>query len=97
MDRAQRRHHGRFDRQRMRFDMIGTAERLDAFVLAAKIYRALHAELAQHGRVGRREVAEMVRAEQLAPSPKAAVLADIAAEIAKIAGAGEIEMAGRGF
>jgi hypothetical protein len=39
----------------------------------------------------------MVGAEQLAPSHNAAVLADIAAEIAKIAGAGEIEMAGRGF
>ena len=45
MDRAQRRHHGRFDRQRMGFDVIGAAERLDAFVLAAKIERALHAEL----------------------------------------------------
>ena len=81
----------------MRFDVIDAAERLDALVLAAKIERALHAELAQHGHVGRRQVAKMVGTEQLAPSHNAAVLADIAAEIAKIAGAGEIEIAGRGF
>ena len=81
----------------MGFYFLDAAKRFAAFVLAAKIEGAAHAELAQHRDVGCRKLAEMVGAENLPPAHKAAVLGGIAAEIAKIAGAGQIEMAGRGF
>jgi hypothetical protein len=41
-------------------------------------------------------MAEMVGAEDLSPADNAAVRGDIAAEVAEIAGAGEVEVAGRG-
>jgi len=40
-------------------------------------------------------MAEMVGAEDLSPADAAAVLGAIAAEVAEIAGAGEIEVTGR--
>jgi hypothetical protein len=40
-------------------------------------------------------MAEMVGAEDLPPAHHAAVFSGIAAEIAEIAGAGEVEMTGR--
>jgi hypothetical protein len=39
-------------------------------------------------------MAEMVRAEDLAPADSAAVAGEVAAEIAEIAGAGEVEVTG---
>ena len=74
---------------------MGFFQRLATLILAAKIEGALDAELPQHGDVGGCEVAEMVGAKQLAPSHRAAVLADITAQIAEIGGAFEIEMADR--
>ena len=81
----------------MRFDFLHAAQRLAALMLSAEIEGAPDAEFAQNGTVGCRQVSEMIGAEQLAPTHRAAVAGGIAAEIAEIAGAGEIEMAGRGF
>ena len=61
---------------------------------AAQIECALQPELAQHGDVVVGQMAEMVGAEQLPPARVPAVPGRIAAEVAKIAGAGEIEVAG---
>ena len=51
----------------------------------------------QHGDIFFGEMAEMVGAEDLPPAHDAAVVGGIAAKVAEIAGAGEVEMAGRGF
>ncbi len=80
----------------MNRDLREAADRRRALLGAAKIERALQAEAAQHLDIGFGEMAEMVGAEDLPPAHRAAILAGIAAEIAEIAGAGEIEMAGRG-
>ena len=57
----------------------------------------LDAEPAQDRGVIVGEMAEMVGAEDLPPAHGAAIPGRIAAEIAEIAGAGEIEMTGRGI
>ena len=67
-----------------------------ALLGTAKVERAANAELPQHGNIVIGEMAEMVGAEDLPPAHGAAVARGVAAEIAKIAGAGEIEMAGGG-
>ena len=67
-----------------------------ALLGAAKVERAADAELPQHGDIVVGEMAEMVGAEDLPPAHGPAVARRIAAEIAEIAGAGEIEMAGGG-
>ena len=74
-----------------------SAQRLDPLFGATKIECAFQSERAQHLDIGRGEVAEMVGAEDLPPAHHAAIAAGIAAEIAEIAGAGEIEMTGRGI
>ena len=94
---AQRRHHGRLDRQRMSGDVGHAAQRLGALLGAAEIERAPDTEAAQHRDVVVGQMAEMVGAEDLPPAHDAAVAGGIAAEVAKIAGAGEVEMADRGF
>ena len=94
---AQRRNHGRLDRQRMDGDVGHAAQRRDALLGAAKIERAPDTEAAQHLDVGVGEMAEMVGAEDLPPAHDAAVPGGIAAEVAEIAGAGEIEVTDRGF
>ena len=66
-----------------------------ALLGAAKVERAADAEFAQHGGVTIGEMAEMVGAKNLPPAYSAAVGRRVTSEIAKIAGAGEIEMAGR--
>ena len=76
-------------------DLLKTAYRRQAFLGAAKIESAFQAEAAQHLDVGFGEMAEMVGAEDLSPADAAAVLGAIAAEVAEIAGAGEIEVTGR--
>jgi hypothetical protein len=68
-----------------------------AFLGAAKIERALQAEAAQHVGIGLGQMAEMIGTEYLPPADSAAILAGIAAQIAEIAGTGEIEMAGGRF
>ncbi len=95
-DRAQRRDHGGFDRQRMDGDFRHAAQGGGALLGAAKVERAADAELPQHGDIVIGEMAEMVGAEDLPPAHGPAVARGIAAEIAEIAGAGEIEMAGGG-
>ena len=77
-------------------DFRHAAQRGGALLGAAKIERAADAELPQHGDIVVGEMAEMVGAEDLPPAHGAAVARRIAAEIAEIAGAGEVEMAGRG-
>src|SRR5436190_17845880 len=96
MDCAQRRYHSRLDRQRMGFDILDGAKRLAALILAAEIEGASHAKLTQHGDVSRCEVAEVIGAEDLAPAHGPPVLAGIAAEVTKIAGAGKVQVSGRG-
>ena len=66
----------------------------DALLGAAEIECAPDAEAAQHLDIGFGEMAEMVGAEDLPPAHDAAVPGRIAAEVAEIAGAGEIEVAG---
>jgi hypothetical protein len=76
-------------------DLLKAAYRGGALLGAAEIERALQAEAAQHGDIGRGEMAKMVGAKDLPPAQRSAVFGGIAAEIAKVAGAGKIEMAGR--
>ena len=71
------------------------AHRRDALLGAAKIERALQTQAAQHFDIGLGEMAEMVGAEDLPPADGAAISGGIATEVAEIAGAGEIEVAGR--
>src|ERR1700675_908549 len=73
------------------------ARRGHALLGAAKIERAFQAERPQHVDIGLGKVSEMVGTEDLPPADHTAVSAGIAAKIAEIAGAGEIEMAGRGI
>ena len=68
-----------------------------ALLGAAKIERALQAEAAQHVDIGLGEMAEMVGTEDLPPADSPAIPAAIAAQIAEIAGTGEIEMTGWRF
>ena len=77
-------------------DFRNTAQRGGALLGAAKVERAADAELPQHRDIIVGEMAEMVGAEDLPPAHGPAVTRGIAAEIAEIAGAGEIEMAGGG-
>jgi len=81
----------------MHLDLPDAAQGACALLHAAKVERASDAERAQHRCVGLSEMAEMVGAKDLPPAHDAATLAGIAAEIAEIAGAGKIEMAGRGL
>ena len=69
----------------------------DALLGAAKVERASDAEAAQHLDIGLGEVAEMVGAEDLPPADAAAAAGGVSAEVAEIAGAGEVEVAGRGI
>src|SRR5258706_8267204 len=62
---------------------------------AAKIERALQAQGTQNLDIRFGEVAEMVGAEDLPPPHSPATPGRIAPEVAEIAGAGEIEVAGR--
>ena len=80
----------------MHGDVGHAAQRGVALLGAAKIERAADAEAAHHGDVVIGEMAEMIGAEDLPPAHDAAIAGGIAAEIAEIAGAGEVEMAGRG-
>src|SRR5215213_6539012 len=79
----------------MNRDIRDAAHRGGAFLGAAKIERIPNPEAAQHLDIGFGKMAEMVGAKNLPPADGAAVSGGIAAEVAKIAGAGEIEVAGR--
>ena len=76
-------------------DFLDAADRGNAFLGAAEIEGALDAKAAQHLDIGLGQVAEMVGAEDLPPADGTAVAGAIAAEVAKIAGAGEVEVTGR--
>ena len=76
-------------------DLRNAAHRRNALLRAAKIKRAFDAEPAQHFDIGFGEMAKMVGAEDLPPAHGAAIPGGIAAQVAKIAGAGEIEVTGR--
>jgi hypothetical protein len=81
----------------MNRDLLKTAEGGNALLSAAKIERAFQTKTTQHRDIIGREVAEMVGTENLPPADGTAISGGIAAEIAKIAGAGKIEMAGGGI
>ena len=78
-------------------DLLNPADRGSALLGAAEIEGAPDAEAAQHLDIGFGEVAEMVGAENLPPADGAAVAGGIAAEVAEIAGAGEVEVTGGGI
>ena len=73
-------------------NLCKAAIRGGALLGAAKIERVFQPEAAQHRDIGLGQVAKMVGAENVPPAHRSSVLAGIAAEIAKIAGAGEIEV-----
>jgi hypothetical protein len=81
----------------MNGDLGYSARRRNAFLGAAEIERAAQAEAAQDLDIGIGDVAEMVGAKDPPPAYRAAGSAGIAAEVTEIAGAGEIEVTGRGF
>src|SRR6476646_9813317 len=91
----QRCNHGRLDRQRMNRDPGKAADRGSALFGTPKIKRALQTQGTQNLDIGLGEVAEMVGAEDLAPAHRPAIPNRIAPEVAEIAGAGKIEVAGR--
>src|SRR5690348_15543654 len=76
-------------------DFLQAADRDGALFQPAKIECASYAERADDLDIVRGEVAQMVGAEYLAPTDHAPAMRGITAEIAKIAGALQIEMAGR--
>ena len=76
----------------MHGDFRNRTLRRAALFRSSKIECAFQTEAAQHRDIGFRQMAKMVGAEDAPPAYRAAVLAGIAAEIAKIAGAGEIEV-----
>jgi len=61
----------------------------------AKIERTLQTQGAQQLDIDLGEVAEMVGTEDLPPADGAAISGAVASEVAEIAGAGKIEVAGR--
>jgi hypothetical protein len=78
----------------MNRDSRQSADRCDAFLCAPEIESALQTQAAENFDIGLRDMAEMVGAKDLPPTHRAPVAAAIAAEVAEIAGAGEIEVAG---
>jgi hypothetical protein len=66
-----------------------------ALVTPAKIERAAHAQAAHDVDIGRGKMTEVIGAEDPAPAHDAAIGRRITAEIAEIAGAFEIKVAGR--
>jgi hypothetical protein len=81
----------------MNRDLLNAAKCGRALFGAAKIERAFQTKTTQHRDIISREVAEMVGTENLPPADSAAISGGIAAEIAKITGAGKIEVTGRGI
>lgn len=81
----------------MHCDVSHAAQRFGALGDAAKIEGASDTEAAHHSDVLLGQVRKMVGAEDLPPTHRPPVTCLVAAEIAKIAGAGEIEMTGMGF
>ena len=80
----------------MNRDLAMTAHRGNPLLGAAEIERAADAEAAQRLDIGFREVAQVVGSEDLPPADDPTVSGRVTAEIAKIAGAGEVKMTGRG-
>ena len=81
----------------MHGDLLDHAGGRPALLYTAKIEGALNAEPAHNPDIVFREMAEMVGAENPAPANAAAIDGQIAAKITEIAGACEIEVAGREF
>jgi hypothetical protein len=79
----------------MNRDLFNAAHRGGALLGAAKIERALQAQGSQQFDIGLGEMAEMVGTEDLPPADGAAISGAVASEVAEIAGAGKIEVAGR--
>ncbi len=80
----------------MHGDLVDHADTRRALLDAAKIEGAAHAERADDLDIGGSELAEMVGAEDVPPARGTAICGRIAAEVAKITGALQGEMAGRG-
>jgi hypothetical protein len=81
----------------MHGDLGQAAQGFRALDAAAKIERAPDPEVPHYFDIAVGEMAKMVGAEDLPPADPAAISCGITAEIAEIAGAGEIEMTGRDF
>src|SRR5438552_16215600 len=79
----------------MNRDLGQAADGSIALFGAAKIERALQTQGTQNRDIRLGEVAKMVGTEDLPPADHPAILAGIAPEVAEIAGAGEVEVAGR--
>src|SRR5437588_8933656 len=73
------------------------AQGLGTFCRPTKIERAFDTQRAHDRDVVAGQMCEMVGTEYLPPAHRAAVFGRIAAEIAEIAGAGKVEMAGWEF
>src|ERR1700686_2860668 len=80
----------------MNGDLGKTADGGNALFGAAKIKRALQTQGTKDLDIRLGEVAKMVGTEDLPPADHPAIPGGIAPKVAEIAGAGEIEMAGRG-
>src|SRR6478735_11910486 len=79
----------------MHGDLADRADARRALLDAAKIEGTAHAQRADDLDIGSSELAEMVGAEDVPPARGTAICGRIAAEVAKIAGALQGEMAGR--
>jgi hypothetical protein len=77
-------HHGRLDGQRMLRHAGQRVRRGRALFDAAKVERARQLQRLQTCVVGRRQVGQVVGAEQAAPAQRAAAVADVAAEVAEV-------------
>src|SRR3954452_3151595 len=80
----------------MHGDLAVHADTRRALLDATKIEGAPHAQRADDLDIGSSELAEMVGAEDVPPARGTAICGRIAAEVTKIAGALQGEMAGRG-
>lgn len=81
----------------MHGDLVDDADAGRALLDAAEVERASDAERTDDRDVFGGELAKMVGAEDVAPARGATIARGVTAEVAKIAGALQAEMAGRGI
>ena len=77
----------------MHGDVCNRAEGAAALLGPSEIECGLQANATQNRDIGLRQVTEMVGAEDVPPPHRSAVLAGVTAKVAKITGAGEVEVA----
>jgi hypothetical protein len=79
----------------MNCNLRDAAYRRGTFLATAKIECALQTQAAHDRDIGVGEAAEMVGAEDLPPSHGPTIPGGIASQVTEVAGADEVEMAGR--